>query len=353
MLATNTKTARRRLEETLVASVGASAGARDEQDLKALVERIDQDALVDFAVAQRVTGPVTETLGPVLAQGPRARLLDMAKADAFFNLSYLALLVRLGAALRDVSVPWVIVKGPVLSELAYGGSPRDYSDLDVVVPVEHFPKALEVLMSSGGSILDRNWDLVTNDLRGQLHLAFGPELVDLHWHLVNLFNQRQRFAIPMADLFARRRQVRLGTANAWTLEATDAVLHVALHAALAGGHQLGWLVDVERSVINLGPDWDVLVKRSHAWRTDLPVAVALNRAREVLGAPVPAEVVAELSGGPAGRLLVHSLRKWRSSRQPPGWGLHRQGGHPVSARWLPGYRRPGHAVGVRDGATPF
>jgi hypothetical protein len=320
MLATNTKTARRRLEQTLVASVGASAGARDDQDLEALVDRIDQDALVDFAVAQRVTGPVTETLGPVLAPGPRARLLDMAKADAFFNLSYMALLVRLGAALRDVSVPWVIVKGPVLAELAYGGSPRDYSDLDVVVPVEHFPKALEVLMSSGGSILDRNWDLVTNDLRGQLHLAFGPGLVDLHWHLVNLVNQRQRFAIPMADLFARRRQVRLGTVTAWTLEATDAVLHVALHAALAGGHQLGWLVDVERSVINLGPDWDVLVKRSHAWRTDLPVAVALNRAREVVGAPVPAEVVAELSGGRAGRLLVHSLRKWRSSGNLPGGG---------------------------------
>jgi hypothetical protein len=89
---------------------------------------------------------------------------------------------------------------------------------------------------------------------------------------------------------------------------------------LAGGHQLGWLVDVERSVRNLHPDWGALVRRSQAWRTNLPVAVTLNRAREVLGAPVPPEVVAELSGGPAGRLLVHSLRRWTSSGSLPGGG---------------------------------
>jgi hypothetical protein len=80
------------------------------------------------------------------------------------------------------------------------------------------------------------------------------------------------------------------------------------------------LVDVERSVRNLRPDWDALVERSQAWRTGLPVAVALNRAREVLGARVPPDVVAALGGGAAGRLLVHSLRKWRSGGNLPGGG---------------------------------
>ena len=320
MLVTTKKgAARRRLEEVLVAAVGGSTGAGHDK-LKSLVDQSSQDALVDFAIAQRVTGPASETLGGVLAEAPRARLLSLANADVFSNLSHLALLVRLGAALREVQVPWVVVKGPVLAELAYRGGPRYYSDLDVVVPAEHFRQALAALTSMGASTMDRNWDLVVGDLRGQLHLAFGPELVDLHWHLVNLVSQRERFAIPMADLFARRRQVRLGSVTTWTLEPTDAVLHVALHAALAGGHQLGWLVDVERSVSNLHPDWDTLVRRSHAWRTDLPVAAALNRAREVLGAPVPTEVIAELSGGRAGRMLVHSLRKWRSSGSLPGGG---------------------------------
>jgi Uncharacterised nucleotidyltransferase len=320
MLVTNNKTARRRLEEALVAAVGGGRPTPGQECLETLVGRTSQEALVEFAIAQRVTGPASETLGELLADGPRGRLLSMANIDIFCHLSYLALLVRIGAALREAEVPWVIVKGPVLAELAYLGAPRYYSDLDVVVPSEHFRQALEVLTTKGASTMDRNWDLVTSNLRGQLHLAIGPELVDLHWHLVNLVTQRERFAIPMADLFERRRQVRVGTVTTWTLDPTDAVLHVALHAALAGGHQLGWLVDVERSVRHLDPDWDALVRRSQAWRTNLPVAVALNRAREVLGAPVPPAVVTELSGGPAGRLLVHSLRKWRSSGSLPGGG---------------------------------
>ena len=320
MLATNKKTTRQRLEEALVVAVAGARGAPGCDGLESLVVRAGPDALVDFAIAQRVTGTASQALAGVLSEGPRARLQAMATAEAFSNLSYLALLVRLGAALREAEVPWVVVKGPVLAELAYGGTPRYYSDLDVVVPAEHFRRALEVLNSRGASTMDRNWDLVTTDLRGELHLAFGPELVDLHWHLVNLLNQRDRFAIPMAELFDRRQKVRVGTVTTWALDPTDAVLHVALHAALAGGHQLGWIVDVERSVSNLKPDWAALVQRSHAWHTDLPVAVALNRAREVLGAPVPPEVVAELSGGPAGRLLVHSLRKWRSSGSLPGGG---------------------------------
>jgi hypothetical protein len=290
------------------------------EDLKALVDAAGQDDLVDLAIAQRSAGPASRVLTALLAEGPRTALLSRVNADILSHMSHLGLLVKLGAALDNADVPWVVVKGPVLAELAYGGTPRHYSDLDVVVPAEHFRLALEVLTSRGARTVDRNWDLVTRDLRGQLHLGLGPQLIDLHWHLVNLANQRDRFAVPMDDLFTRRRRVQVGTVKAWTLDATDAVLHVALHAALAGGHQLGWLIDVERSVVSLDPDWDALVERSHAWRTDLPVAVVLNRAREVLMAPVPLDVIRQLSRGSAGHLFVHSLRKWTPSGRLPGGG---------------------------------
>lgn len=320
MLATNSKTARRRLEAALVAAVGGSKPAPRHECLEELVAGTSQKDLVEFAIAQRVSGPASLALGDLLAEGPRGRLLSMANIDIFSNLSHLALLIKLGTVFREAEVPWVVVKGPVLAELAYLGAPRYYADLDVVVPAGKFRRALRALAAEGATTIDRNWDLVTNDLRGQLHVAVGDDLVDLHWHLINLVNQRQRFAIPMAELLERRRKVRVGTVTTWTLDPTDAVLHVSLHTALSGGHQLGWLVDVERSVRHLDPDWDALVQRSRSWRTNLPVAVALSRAREVLGAPVPPEVVKALSGGPAGRLLVHSLRKWRSSGSLPGGG---------------------------------
>ncbi len=307
--------------QALVAAV-RSVGRRGHQELLGrLVDRAGEEEVVDLAVAQRVAGPASEAIAPLLSDRPRARLLAQVAGDNRSHMSFLGLLLKLGRTFDEAGVTWVVVKGPLLAEMAYCGSPRCYSDLDVVVPARQFGKALEVVIAHGARTIDRNWDLIVRDPRGQLHLAFGPDLgLDLHWHLVNLAHQRYRFAIPMEELFDRRRHVQLGPVGAWALDATDSVLHVTLHAALAGGHQLGWLVDIERSVANFGPDWETLVLRCHAWHVELPVASLLNRAREVLDAPVPLDVIRELSGGRAGRLLVHSLRKWTPSGSLPGGG---------------------------------
>jgi Uncharacterised nucleotidyltransferase len=289
--------------------------------LRRLVDRAGQEELVDLAIAQRVAGPASEAIAPLLSDGPRARLLAKVADDNLSHMSLLGLLLKLGPALDDGGVTWVVVKGPHLAEMAYHGSARSYSDLDVVVPAGQFRKALDVVTAQGARTIDRNWDLIVRDPRGQLHLAFGPDIgLDLHWHLVNLSHQRYRFAIPMEELFGRRRRVQLGSVGAWVLDPTDSVLHVTLHAALAGGHRLGWLIDIERSVANFGPDWETLLARCHAWHTELPVASLLNRAREVLDAAVPPDVVRELCGGRAGRLLVQSLRKWTPNGSLPGGG---------------------------------
>ncbi len=307
--------------EALVAAVRCGTRRGHKELLGRLIDRAGEEEVVDLAVAQRAAGPASEAIAPLLSDGPRARLLAQVAADNGSHMSFLGLLLKLGRAFDEAGVTWVVVKGPLLAEMAYRGAPRCYSDLDVVVPAGQFRKALEVVIARGARTIDRNWDLIVRDPRGQLHLAFGPDLgLDLHWHLVNLANQRYRFSIPMEELFDRRRHVQLGPVGAWALDATDSVLHVTLHAALAGGHQLGWLVDIERSVATFGPDWETLVARCHAWHIELPIASLLNRAREVLDAPVPLDVVRELSSGRAGRLLVHSLRKWTPNGRLPGGG---------------------------------
>ncbi len=70
MLETNKRTVRRRLEEALVAAVGANGGAPGHERLEALVERTDPGTLVDFAIAQRVTGPASQSLPDLLTDVP-------------------------------------------------------------------------------------------------------------------------------------------------------------------------------------------------------------------------------------------------------------------------------------------
>ena len=268
-------------------------------------------------------------------------------------MSFLGLLLKLGRAFDEAGVTWVVVKGPLLAEMAYCGSARCYSDLDVVVPAGQFRKALDVVIAHGARTIDRNWDLILRDPRGQLHLAFGPDLgLDLHWHLVNLANQRYRFAIPMEELFDRRRHVQLGPVGAWALDATDSVLHVTLHAALAGGHQLGWLVDIERSVANFGPDWETLVARlPHLARRAACrlVAQPCPRGPGRACAPGRGAGAERRAGRPAARPQPAQVDP---ERQPPRRGVRGTSGDALVAGRLPGDSRRAGQVDLRDAPAP-
>jgi hypothetical protein len=143
-------------------------------------------------------------------------------------------------------------------------------------------------------------------------------MVDLHWHLVFDRRIRERFLLSTEDLLERRRRVKLGAVRAWALDPTDFAIHVALHASFAGAQRLRRLLDIERTLMNQTPDWDLLVQRCREWQVGLPVCAMLNCAREILGAEVPQGVLAELADGPLERLLVRQLGVWLPCGRLPG-----------------------------------
>ena len=147
----------------------------------------------------------------------------------------------------------------------------------------------------------------------------GLPMIDLHWHLVYLRSARERWAIPTEDLLERRQPVRLKDVDAWSLDPHDFLAHLALHASFGAAQQLRRLLDIERTVANWPPDWEVLVQRCRAWRVGLPVSVMLNRARQTLGAAVPAEGSGRNSRE-AGRtvMVVRQLSEWAPAGGLPG-----------------------------------
>jgi hypothetical protein len=75
------------------------------------------------------------------------------------------------------------------------------------------------------------------------------------------------------------------------------VVHLALHACLAGAHRLVWLKDVEQALRADGFDWNELVDRARDCRAGLAIALVLARAHQLLGISVPRRVVAQLAPG--------------------------------------------------------
>jgi len=303
----------------LVASLHAGRPAQAGSPLPSLVAGCDPEQLADLVISEGLAGPACERLAGLLPAGPASRLATEARRDAVRHLAYLGLLGKFAAALEAVGVTWVALKGPVLAELSYPDVPRGYADLDLLVLPGELRRALGALQSAGAAVAEPDWQDVVKGAKGQLCMAVhGLPMVDLHWHLVYLRSARERWTIPTEDLLARRQRARLKGVDAWSLDPADFLAHLALHASFGADQQLRRLLDIERTVANWAPDWDVLVRRCRAWRVGLPVSVMLNRARQTLGAAVPEKVVEELAGGRPNRLVVRQLSGWAPAGRLPG-----------------------------------
>jgi hypothetical protein len=200
--------------------------------------------------------------------------------------------------LSAAGIGCLILKGPVLAEAVYSRPDlRGYVDLDVLVPAADFPAAVAALERAGCRVYERNWRLARELLLGELRL-FTPagSVLDLHWHLTAERAVREAFRIDLAAVRARARRVPVGGRLVATLDRTDTVVHLALHASLAGGHRLVWLKDLEQALrAPDAPSWPEIAGRATTWRAGVAVGLMLARARGTLGVPVPDEVLDDLA----------------------------------------------------------
>lgn len=234
------------------------------------------------------------------------RLRQLHRASARSHLRVSAALATTADALDGADLRWLVFKGPVLSECVYRLSEmRLYRDLDLLVARQDFPDALRALQGAGAALLDHNWPLIRRDGYGELNLSErnGTPL-DLHWQLLFSEELRAEFPIPVDDVIDRSEHVTIRGRRVSTLDPTDSLLHLAVHAALGGGDRLIWLKDMQQSIVHRGPDWDELISRARVWRVQVPVAVMLRRAERSVGAVIPDGVVEALTPQRSWRALT-------------------------------------------------
>jgi hypothetical protein len=189
-------------------------------------------------------------------------------------------LSHLRAVLDAAGIPWLVMKGPTLALPVHGRvEMRSYGDLDVLVEPHLFGQAIEALEARGCRLVDQNWTLFRDQLKGELQLLLpaGTKL-DLHWHLINERTVRDTFSIDIAGVLDRRRDVRVGSCSVPTLSPEDTLVYVATHATLSGADRLIWLKDVERLVtLEFAPVSEVQT-RARQWDANLPLSAAMTRA---------------------------------------------------------------------------
>ena len=103
-----------------------------------------------------------------------------------------------------------------------------------------------------------------------------------------------------------------------TLDAVDTLLHLCVHATLSGGDRMIWSKDVERAIAVDAPPWDEVLRRARSWRAGPSVAIALDRARRQLGAPVPDAVLRDLYASGIRRTITTAVDRSRPPERSVG-----------------------------------
>lgn len=223
-----------------------------------------------------------------------AELERIIDEDRVVRLTVQSVLGVLAGALDRAGIGWVVLKGPSISRLMERPDLRAFSDLDLLVDPDRFGDALDVLGEAGAVELNRNWVPYVAHRVGETPLTFRGVTVDLHWDVIGLARVRRTMSLPPGPMVARRRLEAVGDTEVWMLDASDQLLHVALHAALGGGKRLDQLRDLAVLSVADPPPWGEFVTRCRQAGVAGLVAQPLDRARGLLGAEVPAAVVDEL-----------------------------------------------------------
>jgi putative nucleotidyltransferase-like protein len=298
--------------------------SRPPDGLVGLLDGIDATSLAAAARAHRISNIVYVSCKGLPGENGRlaSSLSEMYRRNAGRRITAGEDLRVLSRALDEAGIRFLAVKGPVVSELLYPRSDlRAFWDLDLVVSHESLWDAVETMRAAGCSgLTSESRAGYERETRGQVHLhgRHGTP-IDLHWHLLNRSSLRRPLALDMDALFERARIVTVAGASVRTLDPTDTLFHLALHAGLGGANRLSWLKDVDRAVRAETADWDELARRVHAAAAEDLVAVALRRARTMVGAPIPLGVVDGLATtGSWQRLVALCERIWPSERSPNG-----------------------------------
>lgn len=244
------------------------------------------------------------------------------------------LLAALPGVLDDI--PWVVFKGPVLSEHAHPvPGLRWFNDVDILVSPSRLRQASGRLLAAGWKVLDRDASLRATATPGEMHwLSPLGLVVDLHWSMINMAKTRHAFPMITDSLLADRMPTTVGLSSTWTLSPVDTLIHTCLHAAKTGANKMQMLLDADQ-LARSTDDWDAVVDRAHQWGAAQAVAIVLGRARTHLTTPVPADLERRLGVTRAFRLTARA-----TDRLSPVPSLRRS---PSLARLVARSARPGNS----------
>lgn len=279
------------------------------EDWERLLTMAEQQSLLSL-LYHRLKSRGFETIIPA-QHLPRLR--EVYFENGARNLKIQSELGGIISALSSRNIPCIVLKGLHLAVTFYENQAlREISDIDLLVPVSFVGQAAEVLSSLGYETqTSYKYDLEWQKTR--YHLLFLRPLsipVELHWNIT--LPHWCPSDIALHGLWERSIKVRIGDVDTLGLCSNDILMYLCFHACKHHRFQHGLrpLIDIAYIVSRADSiAWVELVDRSRKWTVDRSVHLVLLLAKELIGADVPSQVLADLRPADFNELIFSEARE--------------------------------------------
>jgi hypothetical protein len=239
-------------------------------------------------------------------------LRELFRQNAQRNLLLTSELLRVLEELERAGVVAVPYKGPVLAVNAYGHlGLRHFVDLDLLVRHRDILRAQEVFNSLGYNTVTGATPTPAGAaprIPGQYAFSRQAERILLEVH-----TERTLRYFPAAPdfelLWQRLEMVELGGKSIRTLAGPDLFSFLCVHGTKHLWGRLSWICDIaELARVQREADWPLVRERARAYGAERMVLLGLALVKEVLEAPLPAEIEGWLRGDRGAMTLARQLR---------------------------------------------
>jgi hypothetical protein len=284
-------------------------------DIAGLLGGLNWDGLLDLAADHGVQGVLAKRLEEVafanVPDSARERLQDRMRAQ---HLSTLSMTVALFRILQDFSterIEAVLVKGPLVSLLAYDDPAiRSYVDLDILLRHRDIETATQRMLDLGFHSDVPQSVIRAGKIPGE-YLFRKPgtkQIVELHTEHTFRYYPKP---MPIESLFARKRQVLLDGREVPVLSLEDEFVLNCIHGAKHFWERLMWVADIA-AIVARHPEmnWDMVRSSATEVGAGRMLRVALRLAALVLGVKVPVAFADDTRSDQATESLCRRIQAW-------------------------------------------
>jgi putative nucleotidyltransferase-like protein len=290
--------------------------------------RVDWDYVFAEAAQNSLIPLLHRNLSAAAAEDVPTAQMDAltiaARANTARSLLLTAETIKMTSALLSAGVRVIPYKGAVLAAQAYGDvALRQFEDVDIVLQHAELPKAHEVMLAFGYRP-KYAWTL-SADVASSLVPGDYNYRDDQRETMVELHTQRSMRHFPVApdlDVFIPRLvPVLLSGHEIKTFAAEDALPILCIHGSKHFWERISWIADISEMIQSRPElDWDEVFRRADSFLGGRMLRVGLALAANLLGTPLPADVVSRVQQDGAATEIAAQIGRRLLRRAPTSLG---------------------------------